>query len=616
MKLSKKSIFISAIILLVCLCMCASAETARVVTPSGGLNIRKAPNQGSGLVTSVPNKALVEVLEVGETWSKITYKKYTGYTKTEFLRLSAQLPGKTVYADEGTLLLRAAPAEDAPAVLPVNSAEAVNVLAVADGWAQVTYGDTQGYVPTLQLSFQYETPVAAPLWIREAGTLVAAASLRAEAGSKSAVLAELPAGTAVTVTAVEGDSCLVVAEAGCGYIPVSAVQLKGAPDTEDRTEGLSPMQAAEKAGTALKKAFKSFSKEDLYTTTAVYMEKDGFTGPLYHIGYFNGDEQYRYGALVDAAGGKVLFTASYTAFAVPSNEPELLPEGEIAVTLSAETIPVGGVLDIAVQAWTLNSCQYALYKEDKLLAQSEPGEHFTSAYRAREAGEYRLVITVADADGRSETAERTFTVDNSLPQPDPYERVYSQKDGWWLDKKYRQSTLDKSGCAIFALSSALQRMGFTGEDVLPENMARTYALCLTEEGTNNERLVREASTKYGFQTKASISRAQDWIVSQLQAGAYFTFSVARGHIALIDGISEDGTMAHIVDSAPTATFTRIVNDSLYYQLRNGSFRAALSLEDIPGARWFFETDHYGGLEYWMRISYVTKRGVRWINPQK
>ena len=59
-----------------------------------------------------------------------------------------------------------------------------------------------------------------------------------------------------------------------------------------------------------------------------------------------------------------------------------------------------------------------------------------------------------------------------------------------------------------------------------------------------------------------------------------------------------------------------MNDSLYYQMRNGSFRAALSLEDIPGARWFFETDHYGGLEYWLRISYVTKRGVRWINPQK
>ena len=616
MKLSKISILISTAILLVCLCLCASAETARVVTPSGGLNVRKAPNSGSALVTSVPNKALVEVIEVGETWTKITYQKRTGYTKTEFLRLPGQLPGKTVYADGGTLLLRVAPAEDASVLLPVNSSEAVYVLAVSDGWAEVTYGDTQGYVPTEALSFQYETPAGAPKWIREAGTLVTEASLLAEADGKSAVLAELPTGTAVTVTAIEGNFCLAVAEAGCGYLPVSAIQLKGTPDTEDRTEGLSPMQAVEKAGAALKKAFKGFSKEVLYTTTAVYADKDGFSGPLYHVGYFNGDEQYRYGALVDAAGGKVLFTASYTAFAVPSNEPELLPEGEVAVTLSAESIPVGGVVDITVQAWTLNSCQYALYKEDKLLAQSEAGEHFAAAYRAREDGEYRLVITVTDADGRSEMSERTFTVDAALPQPDPFVRVYSQKDGWWLGKKYRQSTLDKSGCAIFALSSALQRMGFTGEDVLPENMARTYALCLTEEGTNNERLVREASTKYGFQTKASISRTQDWIVSQLREGALFTFSVARGHIALIDGISEDGTMVHIVDSAPTATFTRIVNDSLYYQMRNGSFRAALSLEDIPGARWFFETDHYGGLEYWLRISYVTKRGVRWINPQK
>ena len=160
MKLSKISILISTAILLVCLCLCASAETARVVTPSGGLNVRKAPNSGSALVTSVPNKALVEVIEVGETWTKITYQKRTGYTKTEFLRLPGQLPGKTVYADGGTLLLRVAPAEDASVLLPVNSSEAIYVLAVSDGWAEVTYGETQGYVPTEALSFQYfDTPL-------------------------------------------------------------------------------------------------------------------------------------------------------------------------------------------------------------------------------------------------------------------------------------------------------------------------------------------------------------------------------------------------------------------------------------------------------------------------
>ena len=35
---------------------------------------------------------------------------------------------------------------------------------------------------------------------------------------------------------------------------------------------------------------------------------------------------------------------------------------------------------------------------------------------------------------------------------------------------------------------------------------------------------------------------------------------------------------------------------------------------MPGARWFFETDEYGGLEYWLPMEYVAKRGVRLIQP--
>ena len=99
-----------------------------------------------------------------------------------------------------------------------------------------------------------------------------------------------------------------------------------------------------------------------------------------------------------------------------------------------------------------------------------------------------------------------------------------------------------------------------------------------------------------------------------QASPDFTFSIARGHIALVCGISEDGTMARVVDSAPSATYERIVDASLYYQMRSGAFRAALTLDDLPGARWYFETDEYGGLEYYLTMDYVAKRGVRLIQP--
>jgi hypothetical protein len=49
-------------------------------------------------------------------------------------------------------------------------------------------------------------------------------------------------------------------------------------------------------------------------------------------------------------------------------------------------------------------------------------------------------------------------------------------------------------------------------------------------------------------------------------------------------------------------------------MRSGVFRAALTLDDLPGSRWYLETDEYGGLEYWLPMDYVAKRGVRLIQP--
>ena len=89
---------LSALLMLGAVCV-SCAEQARVITPGGALNIRKTPDEKGKLVDSVPNKSMVEVEEVGETWSRITYKKKTGYVKTEYLRLADNLLGKTVYPD-------------------------------------------------------------------------------------------------------------------------------------------------------------------------------------------------------------------------------------------------------------------------------------------------------------------------------------------------------------------------------------------------------------------------------------------------------------------------------------------------------------------------------------
>ncbi|MBQ9262646.1 MAG: SH3 domain-containing protein [Clostridia bacterium] len=607
MKIKLCASFFLALALVLCATF-ASAETARVVTPGGKLNMRKADNEKSKIVTDVPNKALVEVEEVGDVWSKITYKKKTGYVKTSFLKMASQLVGKRVYADEGTLYLLTEPDASAAIAAPVGCQHPVTVISVEGDWAKVSCGETTGYVESSRFSYQLEQPNGKADWISEPAVVAADCVMRLRKDVSSDAVATLTPGQAVIVTVIDGDSCLVIAESGCGYAPIGSIRLNG---TEDGTAATAAVTAAQ---TALKKNFKAFAKEKLYEQVETIEGIDGIGDPLYKCGFYNEKDQYVYAALVDQASGNVVFTASYASFAEPLSQSALLKEGDAEIEISADSLAVGEVLDITVRAWTNYQCQYSLTCNGRQMAGGTAGRHFTASFRPKEAGAYQLAVTVRDEGGQAATLTRDFTV-SAQETVESGENVYSQKDGWWDAVAYRKSTMEHSGCAIFALSHALHRMGVTGENTLPQALCKTYALCLTPEGTNNERLITTAGKDFGFKTQRQLIDNEKEIKKLLQAGNLFSFSVARGHIAMISGLSEDGSMVRVVDSAPSATFDRIVNASLYYQMRSGSFRAALSLDDIPGSRWFIDTEDYGGLEYWLPLSYAAKRGVRLIQPQ-
>ena len=77
MKINKWFMLLGIAALMLCLMSAAGAETARVLTPGGKLNMRKSPDDKAKLVDTVPNRALVEVVEESGEWTKITYKKQT-----------------------------------------------------------------------------------------------------------------------------------------------------------------------------------------------------------------------------------------------------------------------------------------------------------------------------------------------------------------------------------------------------------------------------------------------------------------------------------------------------------------------------------------------------------
>lgn len=613
----KRALLFPLLILLLAL-GAARAEPARVLTPGGPVKLRREASSRARLVVSVPNRSAVEVTEAGEEWCKVTWKTYHGYIQTEFLLLTSDLPGKTVYGDEGALLLRAEAEETAPVTAAVSACQAVTVRRVEGDWALAEAPDgTEGWLPAAEISLQSEAPAGDLTWLSEPGRIAAACGMTPGPKEDGGVLADLLPGTAVTVTAVEKARCLVRTEAGWGWVPTAAVCLDGVPDQRPEEEpAVSAADAETAAVRALKKKYADFGRQELYCLAALCGEKDGLPGPLWHCAFYNDDDHYRYAALVDAGSGRVLFTADRTAFAAPAPVRAALPLGEVRLTLSADLLAVGDVLDAEAAAWTDAACAWSLALDGQPVFDGAPGGHFAASYRPRQAGDYVLTVTVSDPDGRSASASAAFSVDPSLTPGDGPARLYSQKDGWWADKAYADRDLQKSGCAIFTLAHALTRMGVEGGDTAPEALARKYGACLTPAGTNNERLIRTAGADFGYKTQADLIDSKNVIIRRLRDGDLFSFAIVFGHIALIDGISEDGTMLHISDSAPSATFERIKGGRLYIRTRSGSFRAVQRLDEIPDARWYFETDAYGGLEYWLKLDYVAPRGVRLIQPEK
>lgn len=293
----------------------------------------------------------------------------------------------------------------------------------------------------------------------------------------------------------------------------------------------------------------------------------------------------------------------------------------VCLVLSAEEVCVGETVDAFVRSGEEILCQYRLYRDGELIFDGQPVRHCSASYRPRQAGRYRLEVIARDGAGHAMGCEADFDVlENDAAA---FERIggekvfcaYSQMDGWWEDKAYGSRSLESSGCAIFTLSHALVLMGRDDTQVQPEHLAARYSRYLAGSGTLNSRLLADAAKTFGFITQAGKLTDAEEITGRLRSGAMFSFLVVKGHVALAAGLSGDGTKVRIVDSAPSVTWERIGQTALYYPDGSGGFRMAKTLWDIPGARYYFETDAFGGLEYYLDLSYVANRGVRLIQPE-
>ena len=196
--------------------------------------------------------------------------------------------------------------------------------------------------------------------------------------------------------------------------------------------------------------------------------------------------------------------------------------GASQVIWTPEAPRSGDYVDVVVVPERENplSVTYRLTLDDQKVFSGKEDSHYEVSFRPRQQGTYTLTVILSYGKKDQETVKVSIPVSGAAPQQIGPGVVYSQKDGWWKKKSYGSSTLEIAGCGIFTLSHAVQRLGFSGEDVLPDVFGKTYAFCLVEGGTANERLLTNAGKIYDFITQDALEESEEGIAACLRRGDF------------------------------------------------------------------------------------------------
>ena len=289
---------------------------------------------------------------------------------------------------------------------------------------------------------------------------------------------------------------------------------------------------------------------------------------------------------------------------------------EAKITFSPENPRMGDYVDVTVKPGREGAAgvRYELSTPaGAVFTGKKESTHYTASFRPREEAVYTLTAVIVYGKNDTETVSVDIPVSGTAPAQEGPDVVYSQKDGWWHKTVYSKKpyeSLEKGGCAIFSLSHILQRLGYSGEEVQPAALASANSrFYIQGRGTDNGGLLNRAAENYNFVTQEDLILTEREAALCLRRGDLFSFGIVLGHIAMVDGVSEDGTLVHVVDSASGATFERKndkryrTNGHIYWQAEDGSFKEAETADQLPGIRWFFETGEYGGMSYWMDLHY-------------
>ncbi|MBQ8619588.1 MAG: SH3 domain-containing protein [Clostridia bacterium] len=510
-----------------------------------------------------------------------------------------------VKTEKGALNARRKANSKSDIVIKIPNGSEVELLEDKGEWSQIEYKGKKGYVKTSFLSEEApekeEEPVMLVLQaggyariVTESGTL----NMRKKADAKSTVVAQVPGDTRVEVDEASLEWSSILYQGKKGYVKTEYLVLDSQmigrqiyPDGDYLHVRSEKDEAS--VSVASVSAAQPMTILDIGEKWLRVMSEDPLSGQT--EGYVRMSDVSLWRETPAQAAGEPVY---------------------VRAELSRDTLSLGQELDVTLSCKEDAVCRIRVSRDGKTVMKERELTSRVFSYRPRETGVYQMEIIVSEPGGGTIGRELRFSVNpaEAAAQQDGFV-LYSQKDGWWLDKKYSRSNLDQSGCALFTLSHAMQLIGKSSPQTEPAVLGKDYAAYLAESGTVTSNLLAAASRVFGFKTEKDKIGDAGRIARLFDEGAVFSFAIVNGHIALAAGLSEDGTKVRVIDSAPSATMERIEGAQMYLQDGQGGWKAIASLWDVPGAKYYPETDQFSGMEYYLDLSYVAGRGVRMIMPK-
>ena len=229
--MSNKSHRVLSAVLAGALCLtapCAALASEYATVKGGGLNLRQCASLEAKVLGQYGTGTRIEVLDKGDSWSKVKVAGQEGYMMTKYLNFCVPA-ATTLYVRTNTgigLNLREGPSQCARLITSFPVGTAVTVLQRGSEWHKVKVGGLTGYMsakylseskpkPTSSCPAPAPKPVKATLKNINGGCVV---NFRVAPGMKTKVIKAYPVGTVVTVLEKGENWCKVEIEGKQGYV--------------------------------------------------------------------------------------------------------------------------------------------------------------------------------------------------------------------------------------------------------------------------------------------------------------------------------------------------------------------------------------------------------------